>query len=154
MYLTVQEPWISKKQFLGSRSWQEQKSMDLSNFCPRIKIKQYKVCPALNFVCSCPEGLDIKFFFSFGGHKWQQWKCMYSYIPHRTDKRDQCKHVQLWIGYVAALAGPGKVGSFWDPWHPVTHIKRFITLRNKGVYQKTLWNNAENHLKKPFTNII
>ncbi len=39
--------------------------MDLSNFCPRIKIKQYKVCPALNFVCSCPEGLDIKFFFFF-----------------------------------------------------------------------------------------
>ena len=39
--------------------------MDLSNFCPRIKIKQYKVCPALNFVCSCPEGLDIMFFFCF-----------------------------------------------------------------------------------------
>ena len=67
MYLAVQEPWISKKQFLGSRSWQEWKSMDLSNFCPRIKIKQYKVCPALNFVCSCPEGLDIKFFFFFFG---------------------------------------------------------------------------------------
>ncbi len=25
------------------------------------------MCPALNFVCSCPEGLDIKFFFFLGG---------------------------------------------------------------------------------------
>jgi len=41
--------------------------MDLSNFCSRIKIKQYKVCPALNCVCSCPEGLDMKDFFFGGG---------------------------------------------------------------------------------------
>ena len=34
--------------------------MDLSNFCPRIKVSQYKVCAALNWVCSCPEGLDTK----------------------------------------------------------------------------------------------
>ena len=36
--------------------------MDLSNFCPTANIKQYKVCPALNFVYGCLEGLDIKFY--------------------------------------------------------------------------------------------
>ncbi len=34
--------------------------MDLSNFCARVKVSQYKVCAALNCVCSCPEGLDTK----------------------------------------------------------------------------------------------
>jgi hypothetical protein len=41
--------------------------MDLSNFCPTANIKQYKVCPALNFVYGCLEGLDIKFYFYFLG---------------------------------------------------------------------------------------